>query len=103
MKIKINGFTWTVIFFHRTNESFDGQTSESNMIIRINVNQNPQIVKATITHELVHAHLDSFGFGSYCKNRFTLEELCEFVAMNNEKIKALTDQLMKEVEKYIGA
>lgn len=103
MKIKINGFIWTVLFFHRTNEPFDGQTSESAMTIRINVDQNPQIVKSTIAHELCHAFLDSFGFGSFCKNRFTLEELCEFVAMNNDKIKLLADQLMKEAEKNIGA
>ena len=97
MKIKINNYTWDVKFFHRTNEPYDGQTCESQMIIKVNIDQNPQIIRATLVHELCHAFLDSFGFGTSCKTKFTVEELCEFVAMNNEQINNIANKIMGEL------
>ena len=97
MKIKINNLTWTIIPFIRDKEPFDGQTDFSHMTIRINTAQEIQCVRVTVAHEITHAILDSFGFDSYVKNKFTVEELCNFIACNHDSIHNLTNQILFKI------
>lgn len=97
-KIKINNVEWKVIPFRRTTEEYDGQTSVSQLTIEFNICQEKDIVRKSLIHELVHAHLDSFGFGSYSTGSLTLEQVCEFISFNCENIIKLTDDIMKGIE-----
>lgn len=98
MKIKINNHVWEVIFFERTDERYDGVTSESDMTIKVNKNLSKQAKKHCLIHELVHAHLDSFGFDNYVLQKMTIEQVCEFVAHNIDSIQNLANKILGEHE-----
>ena len=95
-KIRINNVEWSIIPFHRTTEEYDGQTCVSQLTIKFNVDQNREIVKKSLIHELVHAHLDSFGFGSYSTGQLNIEQVCEFISFNAENIIKLTEKIMRD-------
>lgn len=95
-KIKINNVEWVIVPFQKIAEEYDGQTCVSQLTIKFNVNQKREIVKKTLIHELVHAHLDSFGFGSYTTGQLDIEQVCEFISFNAENIVKIAEKLMKD-------
>lgn len=96
MKITINNHEWEIIFFDRTDENYDGITNESQMIIEINVNLSEQAKRYCLIHELVHAHLNSYGFDSCVLPEMTIEQVCEFIAHNIDSINKLTNEILGE-------
>lgn len=96
MKITINNHIWEIIFFERTDEMFDGITSESEMVIKVNNNLSKQAKRYCLIHELVHAHLNSYGFDSCVLPKMTIEQVCEFIAHNIDSINKLTNEILGE-------
>ena len=96
--IKINGIKWKLKPFRKTTEEYDGRTNVPELTIEINISQCKELIKKTIIHELVHAHLDSFGFGSYTTGQLNIEQVCEFISFNAENIIKIANKIM---EKYL--
>jgi len=73
------GYTWCV---HRAIDLNDELTRE----------ELPYVIR----HEVCHALLDTQG--RRFQKKFDIEELCEFVAWNNEEITRITNEIMKKLE-----
>lgn len=63
------------------------------MRIVVKKDLDPQMIKETLLHELTHAYLGMSG--RYKQNRFTAEEVCEFVGWNLEPILETANAILK--------
>ena len=73
-----------------------GVTRFSSLEIKIAVDLHVDVVRTTITHELVHACIESFGYtvpNVDSSMLFSEEQVCDFVAMNLESIYKLSRKL----------
>lgn len=66
-----------------------GETLMCHNRILINDDLAPEVMKWTITHELVHAYLWSYGFDAL--TTFSHEQVCEFIASYVEEISRDTE------------
>ena len=103
MKIKINGLEWKV-YFESSKELPDwwGVTRPGEFTIRLRHDLDKNIVRTTITHELIHAILASYGFTKPSENSdmlFSEEEVCDFIAMNLSTINELTLKVYLEYKR----
>lgn len=103
MKFKINNKQWIIKEvgeeeFCKVGIEFKdayGLCTAMNKTIYIKKNHPDISLKETIIHELVHAHLDSFGLkGNF--EPMAEENLCEFIAMNSENILEIANKYLKE-------
>lgn len=92
--VTINNLEWNIVV---ENSDYDylGTTSESRLEIHIASVPNTQVIKRTITHEVVHAYLYSYGFP---KKNFNEEDLCEFIANNLDGISHISNQVFDEID-----
>ncbi len=94
--IEINKIEWKVAYDSTLDDNKYGTTFINQCKIAINPLIDKQHIKRTITHEIIHAWLYSYGF--YYKDSFTVEEVCEFIGHNLDEISKLTEQALKEIE-----
>ena len=103
MKIKINNLTWNVGFERRDDlNGCYGFARFSTLEIRIAHDVHKEVVRTTITHEIIHAFIESFGFTTPDTNStlmFSEEQVCDFIAMNLEEI---SKQSKKVYLYYLG-
>ena len=72
------------------NADYFNQTISINSKIKGNEN-----IKRTITHEVIHAYLYSYGFTN--KDNFELEQMIEFISHNIKNIEKLTDEVYRKL------
>ncbi len=97
--IDINGFKWEAQFNDMSiDNNFLAYTDFKNLKIYIGneAKGNDTQLMYHLRHEVTHAYLYSYGFKT--RESFTVEELCDFIGTNAEKILALSDQLFKEIK-----
>lgn len=70
-----------------------GETLMCHNRIFINDDLAPEVMRWTITHELVHAYLWSYGFDAV--TNLTHEQVCEFIASYCEDISKDTNTVYK--------
>lgn len=100
MTIKINNLKWKVEFV--TRETIDGSfglTSFRNLKISIATDVVKDVVRTTITHELVHALLESYGIVEVDGKLFCEEQVADYIAMNINTINELTLKIYLEYRK----
>lgn len=103
MKLNINGLIWKLSFVKK--EDIDGCygiTKFSTLEIKIATNLHRDVVRTTITHELIHAYLESLGYtvpNVDSSMLFSEEQVCDFIAMN---LDAITKQASKIFLVYLG-
>lgn len=103
MKIKIHDLTWEVRFTDYienptdSNEIVCGLTLKTKQVILISVRQSLEIIKRTITHELVHAYIWSYGFEN--SDPFSEEEMCNFIETH---MRDLYNNTEKIYNKYLA-
>ena len=103
MTIKINNLIWKVMF--KTRGDLDGSfglTSFRKLEIYIATDVAQDVVRTTITHEIVHAYIESHGL---VENKdgmlFNEEQVADFIAMNITSINELTLKVYIEyIKKY---
>ena len=100
MTVKINNLTWKVLFV--TRGSIDGSlglTSFRNLEISIATDTVIDVVRTTITHEIVHALLESYGIVEADGKLFSEEQVADYIAMNLNTINELTATIYLEYKK----
>ena len=101
MIVKINGLTWKVQFVDR--ETIDGSlglTSFRRFTMNVAIDVANDIVRSTITHEIIHMFLESYGFTADSNGMmFSEEQVCDFIAMNLSSINELTLKIYFEYKK----
>ena len=90
MKVVINNLEWDVSFVekHEIDECF-GRTKFSDLEIKIATSFHRDVIRTTITHEVVHAFIESMGIvppSSDSQMLFSEEQVCDFVGMNLDEI-----------------
>lgn len=96
-KVKINNHTWSVRRLKA--EDMDnnwGGTWCVHRAIDLNETLTKDELPFVIRHEICHALL--FSQGRRVQNKFNAEELCDFVAWNNEEITRITNEIMEKLE-----
>lgn len=97
MKIKINNLAWNVVFTTREDiNGCYGLTCFSKLEIKLAHDVHQDVVRTTITHEIIHAYIESCGFTTPNVESpmiFSEEQVCDFVAMNLEEINKLSNKL----------
>lgn len=96
-KVKINNHTWSVrrLKPESMNDYF-GFTWCVHKAIDLNDQLTSEELPNVIRHEVCHALLETQG--RRFQKKFDLEELCEFVAWNNEEITRITNEIIKKLE-----
>lgn len=94
--ININGFQWVILFVDKEHiKGFDGQTLHNERNIKIRNDLDYIATEITLKHELTHALLGTQG--RCYQTKFSVEELCEFVAYCGKTIQTLCDQVLGNV------
>ena len=91
--VRINNLEWKVVT-EPSIYTYLGSTLEGKLEIHIARVPSLQAVKRTIAHEVVHAYLYSYGFP---RNKYSEEDLCEFIANNIEAILQISRQVFDEL------
>lgn len=103
MTVKINGYKWTVLFVNGDHEGLQlkdqemialGNTFFVDLKIYIRKNENFELVRKTVIHELVHAVIFSYGYEVLGE-----ESICQFYAEQSDRIMKLTNKIMKGWDK----
>lgn len=95
LTIKIHDLDWEIVFTEEElEETTCGETDKTSLVISLNTNIPEQLLKRTITHELCHAFIWSYGL----ENSFPLseEQVCNFI----ETYIAEIDKLSKYIYNY---
>ena len=103
MKFTIYGYEWEVAFVDKDDpllNGSDGKTWYNDSKIVVRKDMNPQIVKATIIHELTHAVLEIQG--RVYQMKFGREDVCEFMGFCGEMIIGIANELYKHYEYEFG-
>lgn len=96
-KVKINNSTWSVRRLKpESMNDFYGYTWIIHRAIDLNDKLTSEELPFVIRHEVCHALLDTQG--RRFQKKFDLEDLCEFVAWNNEEITRITNEILKKLE-----
>lgn len=99
MKIRIKDYEWKVLFVKNDNSNLESEDNENvcgithfdKLRIYINKDIAEDLILHTITHELTHATLFSYGMGQY--ESFTEENVCDFVETHAREIIANADYI----------
>ena len=84
-KVRICNYTWTVKFVDiQELPRSEGQTRVNTFEILIRNSLNEETKRLTFIHEVVHALLNTQG--RFYQNKFTQEEICEFIAWRFNEI-----------------
>lgn len=97
MKALINGFEWDFHFVDKDNEELDGAWGiclNYKQTILVSNYLSPQLMRECLIHEITHATLLTQGRGG--AQKFSLEELCEFVGFNGTKILDVADKVIED-------
>lgn len=98
VKIKINGHIWSVRRLKPEdmgNGKYYGYTWIVHRAIDLMDTLTEDELPYVIRHEVCHAILDTQG--RRVQNKFNVEEICDFVAWNNEEISRLTNEIVKKI------
>ena len=95
--ININGYDYTVRLVDKDLiKGCDGKCFINEFLILIRNDLNKEITACVLRHEIAHAILCVQGRWSH--NKFTQEDLCEFVGFNANHIVDLTNKVLKRFE-----
>lgn len=92
--VTINNLEWKIIT-EKSDYRYLGLTTEGNLEIHVARVPSIQNIKRTITHEVVHAYLYSYGFP---RKKFDEEDICEFIANNLDTISQISQQVFSEID-----
>ena len=93
IKQNIGGYVWNIKFVpYDTKKMVDGECFSNHLEIYIRNDLNESMTRVALTHEITHALLDTQG--RVYQEKFNLEELCEFIAWNGEKINQIVNEIM---------
>ena len=94
MIIRIGLYDWELLFVSKEEiNGSDGQTRCNDFKILIRDDLNERAQRIVITHEIVHALLDTQG--RVYQRKFDLEEVCELVAWKLPEI----NQILETIER----
>ena len=89
-KVRIGNYTWTVKFVDiQELPRSEGQTRVNTFEILIRNSLSENTRRLTFIHEVVHALLNTQG--RFYQNKFTQEEICEFVAWRFNEIQDIIE------------
>ena len=95
MKIAINNFTWNVSFVKSFDKEKFGTTRYLTQEIQVLDSLSKEEKLRTLTHELTHAFMSSYGFGQI--DEWTTEVVCDFISTYADSIVRLADSIIKEL------
>lgn len=89
-KVRIGNYTWTVKFVDvQELPRSEGQTRVNTFEILIRNSLDEPTRRLTFIHEVVHALLNTQG--RFYQNKFTQEEICEFIAWRFNEIQDIIE------------
>ena len=98
MIIEINSIPWTVEFVDEEDEDlgtqYVGRTLQWKQRIVVQKKMSYQMIREVLIHELTHATLACQG--RYFQNKFSVEDVCEFVGFNADMIIELAEKIMED-------
>lgn len=94
IEIMISGYPFTIKFFKKNNEYYDGLTRYNERIMEIRDDVDLMATMLLVRHEITHAILCCQG--RRYQKKFDVEEVCEFVSYTCEEITKLTNYIMKK-------
>lgn len=99
MLVKINNLNYTLVEVDEIDKSEDGKHTigytdyiNQKILILKSLSEEQKIV--TLRHELTHAFLWAYGFGSVCEE-LPLEVVCDFVGIYGEEIVRIANKYME--------
>lgn len=101
--ITINGFAWNVFFVDKTHPELTDEDGDQNAYgiallreceIYIDDSLPKGLMQRTVTHELVHAIAFTY---SVDLDKADEEQICDFIAIHFEEIKACRKAILKSV------
>jgi len=100
MIVTINNIKWKVLFVNRVdiNECY-GVTSFPSLQIKIAIDYPKEVIRTTITHEVVHAWLESYGYRENDGMLFSEEQVADFIGMNLHNFNELTMKIYLEYKR----
>lgn len=94
--MRIGLYEWKVLIVDREEiNGNDGCTIPNSLQIKIAEDLKGELRKITFIHELVHALLDTQG--RFYQKKFSVEELCEFVAWKLPEIQDCVERFENEI------
>lgn len=96
IEIIINGYPFTIKFFKKNNEYYDGLTRYNERIIEIRDDVDLMATMLLIRHEITHAILCCQG--RCYQKKFDVEEVCEFVSYQLPNINIICDYVKRKIE-----
>ena len=89
-KVRIGCYTWQVRFVDAQElPRSDGQTRCNTLEILIRDSLDENAKRLTFIHEVIHALLNTQG--RFYQNKFTQEEVCEFIAWRFNEIQEIIE------------
>ena len=96
IEIMINEYPFTIKFFKKNNEYYDGLTRYNERIIEIRDDVDLIATMLLVRHEITHA---IFCCQGRCyQKKFDVEEVCEFISYELPKINTICDYVKKIIE-----
>ena len=92
MTITINNFNWTVSFVQSFDKEKFATTHFLTQEIQVLDSLSREETRRTITHELIHAFMQSYGFGQI--DEWDTEVVCDFISTYADSIVKMTDEVM---------
>lgn len=100
--VTINGLEWKLKLGETVGDGLLGLTSFDEPTIYIRYQKNRESMFRTLTHELVHAYLFSYGFTNLDDDKkFSEEFICNFIANNVINILDIKCNAMGELNTLI--
>ena len=97
MNITINNFTWNVSFVKSFEKAKFGFTRYLTQEIQVLDSLSKEEKLRTLTHELTHAFMSSYGFGQI--DEWDIELVCDFISTYADSIVKMTDEVIKGLGK----
>ena len=96
IEIMINEYPFTIKFFKKNNEYYDGLTRYNERIIEIRDDVDLISTMLLIRHEITHAILCCQG--RCYQKKFDVEEMCEFIAYKLPEINEICNTIKRLLE-----
>ena len=96
IEIMINEYPFTIKFFKKNNEYYDGLTRYNERIIEIRDDVDLIATMLLVRHEITHAILCCQG--RCYQKKFDVEEVCEFISYELPQINTICDYVKKILE-----
>lgn len=102
MKVLINRLKWEIKEVENDDEMLKMKNGDAtcgvehygSLTIRIAKSMPDGVKRHSLFHEVVHATIDSYGFLN--KDKWTEEQVCEFVATQIENIMEIVDKYFQQ-------